>query len=501
MTVYLIFNDTDGYTAAANGDLHIVQSGYTLAHTGNAFDIGTLANITVNVAGTIVSAADGIASIGGSGANISIAATGSVFGDSDGISLSGSGHEVVNYGSVTGYGDSGIEFYGDNNVGANHGSIHGVYGFYLSGDNGLVTNSGTISATYTGMDVTGNANIASNTGLIESGYIGVFISGNAGETTTFLNAGMIVGDTYAIRNGPSDDTVRNTGTLVGDVDLRAGNDVFDNRGGTVQGTVWGDTGDDLFIIDSATDISEDPDEGMDEVQSLISYALGANIETLTLLGAESLNGTGNELANTLTGNAGANDLRGLDGDDTIDGLAGDDAIFGGEGGDSLTGGFGNDSLYGGDGGDVLAGGNGDDMLLGKDGNDTLKGWKGDDSMVGGAGNDSLLGSYGNDTLDGGEGKDTLNGGDGDDLMTGGLQADTFVFTDGFGNDTITDFAASWSSEKIDLSGVVNITNYSDLSNNHMSQVGSDVVIDDLAGNTITLENVSLGDLDATDFIF
>ncbi len=35
----------------------------------------------------------------------------------------------------------------------------------------------------------------------------------------------------------------------------------------------------------------------------------------------------------------------------------------------------------------------------------------------------------------------------------------------------------------------------------MSQVGADVVIDDLAGNTRKLKNVSLDDLDIEDFLF
>ena len=37
--------------------------------------------------------------------------------------------------------------------------------------------------------------------------------------------------------------------------------------------------------------------------------------------------------------------------------------------------------------------------------------------------------------------------------------------------------------------------------NHIFQVGSDVVIDALGGNTITLQGVNLADLDAVDFIF
>ncbi|PPB79351.1 hypothetical protein LV82_02978, partial [Albidovulum inexpectatum] len=56
-------------------------------------------------------------------------------------------------------------------------------------------------------------------------------------------------------------------------------------------------------------------------------------------------------------------------------------------------------------------------------------------------------------------------------------------------------------EKIDLSAVSAITNLADLMANHIAQVGADVVIDDLAGNTITLTGVSLANLDASDFVF
>ncbi|MDG1531503.1 MAG: hypothetical protein P8Q99_09130 [Paracoccaceae bacterium] len=41
----------------------------------------------------------------------------------------------------------------------------------------------------------------------------------------------------------------------------------------------------------------------------------------------------------------------------------------------------------------------------------------------------------------------------------------------------------------------------DLLANHANQVGLDVVIDDGSGDTITLTDVALGDLDVDDFIF
>ena len=70
---------------------------------------------------------------------------------------------------------------------------------------------------------------------------------------------------------------------------------------------------------------------------------------------------------------------------------------------------------------------------------TLYGGEGDDELTGGEGKDELYGGEGNDELNGGDGKDKLWGGEGDDILTGGADKDTFIYTIGEGNDTITDF--------------------------------------------------------------
>ena len=56
-------------------------------------------------------------------------------------------------------------------------------------------------------------------------------------------------------------------------------------------------------------------------------------------------------------------------------------------------------------------------------------------------------------------------------------------------------------EKIDLSGVASIKGFIDLKNHHLSNVGGVAVIDDGAGNTITLNGHVAGDFSANDFIF
>ena len=153
---------------------------------------------------------------------------------------------------------------------------------------------------------------------------------------------------------------------------------------------------------------------------------------------------------------------------------------------------------------------GDGVALNLSGNDIIRGMGGNDNLFTGDGNDKLFGNTGNDILDGGEGRDTINGGTGrdtiyggaaNDRLTGGTGYDVFVFADGDGKDVITDFNALHRFEDIDLSGVTAIKGFGDLMANHISQVGSDVIILDGASLLITLLGVDLADLDKGDFIF
>ncbi len=156
-------------------------------------------------------------------------------------------------------------------------------------------------------------------------------------------------------------------------------------------------------------------------------------------------------------------------------------------------------------GEVLTGGAGSDTLLGGGGADTISGGLRADIIRGGVGNDLLAGNKGYDTLDGGDGADTLTGGAGNDRMTGGKGADTFVFADGFGNDTITDFKPG-NLEKIDLSGLSGITSFGDLIHSHLFASGGFALIVD-GTNSILLNGVTPGQVghglaySAADFIF
>ena len=117
-------------------------------------------------------------------------------------------------------------------------------------------------------------------------------------------------------------------------------------------------------------------------------------------------------------------------------------------------------------------------------------------LDGGNGKDTLIGGDGNDTLNGGNGKDTLNGDAGDDTLTGGNGNDSFIFESDFGNDVITDFKPG--NDHIDLSAL-GIGDFDQLMSNAVMN-GNDTVISTDDG-TITLTNVSLDDLSASDFGF
>lgn len=144
---------------------------------------------------------------------------------------------------------------------------------------------------------------------------------------------------------------------------------------------------------------------------------------------------------------------------------------------------------------------GDDKIKGRGGDDDLYSDGGNDKLLGGSGNDTLDGGTGNDKIEGGGGKDVLIGGEGNDVLIGGTGLDDFIFADGGGSDKVKDFNAARNGEDIDLSAVTEITGMKDLRNHHMEQVGDDVVIDDGAGLTITLLDVSIDDLGKGDFLF
>ena len=100
------------------------------------------------------------------------------------------------------------------------------------------------------------------------------------------------------------------------------------------------------------------------------------------------------------------------------------------------------TFIGTEGDDSFSGTSVNDFIYGIAGNDVLSGDTGNDFIDGGVGNDSLSGGAGNDTLSGQDGNDTLDGGAGNDVQKGGPGDDTYIFSKGYGSDSIVDMSGS-----------------------------------------------------------
>ncbi len=230
-----------------------------------------------------------------------------------------------------------------------------------------------------------------------------------------------------------------------------GNDVLNGAAGA--DTLIGGAGNDTYVVDHSSDqVIELAAEGLDMIQTTISYGLAVEVENLTLTGTAAINGTGNILGNRLTGNAAANTLSGMEGNDIIDGKAGADLLIGGAGNDIYYVDQSDDALLElADEGLDLVNSSATFTLSAEVENLTLTGT----AMINGTGNagankltgntaDNLLeGLGGNDVLDGKAGADTLAGGAGDDLYVADQTGDIVVEAADEGIDTVQS-AVSWT---------------------------------------------------------
>lgn len=295
----------------------------------------------------------------------------------------------------------------------------------------------------------------------------------AGFENLSLYSGAVNGTGNAANNDISGTSSANTLTgLAGNDSLHGygGSDVLDGGAGTDY--LEGSSGNDTYYVDSSTDQAIEYESyyydeegyyyeydtgGVDTVFSTATYALDRYIENLTLTGTAKIDGTGNDLANTITGNTGDNYLTGNAGNDTLVGGAGNDQLFGGVGADSMTGGSGDDAYYVDTAGDVIvetAGGgtdrvyakathtlaaNVENLFMYETGSIDGTGNELANRITGTIGANYERGLGGNDSLDGGSGNDTLDGGTGVDTVTGGAGDDTY-YVDSAG-DVVTEATA------------------------------------------------------------
>ena len=241
-------------------------------------------------------------------------------------------------------------------------------------------------------------------------------------------------------------------------------------GGAGADILTGGAGNDVYVVDSASNsVLERQAEGTDTVQSGVTWALGANVENLTLTGATAVNGTGNELSNVLTGNGAANTLAGAAGNDTLDGGAGADILNGGTGDDSYmvdTAGDvvteaaneGIDTVNAGV--DWTLGANFENLVLTGAAAVNGTGNALDNLLTGNGANNILVGGTGNDTLDGGAGADTLNGGTGNDSYVVDAAGDVATEAASEGTDTVyagVNWALGANFENLVLTGAAAIS--------------------------------------------
>ena len=202
---------------------------------------------------------------------------------------------------------------------------------------------------------------------------------------------------------------------------------------------------------------------LDGITSSLTTALAPNLETLGLVGAGSVDATGNAGANFLEGNSGNNVLAGLAGDDvyvfTANENLGTDSVveLSGQGTDTLGFSLTLSAIRLNLG--VLSPQQVNRYLSltlsGKDVIENATGGRGDDVLIGNSLANTLLGGVGSDRLLGLAGADLLAGGLGQDLLVGGAGADGFrfasgsAFSVGMGDDCIADFVSG--EDKIQLS--------------------------------------------------
>ena len=317
-------------------------------------------------------------------------------------------------------------------------------------ENLYLTDKDTVNATGNGLNNTIVGNTATN--IIDGGAGDDYLDGGAGKDTLIGGLGndtyvldnkkdviienlgegtdsVIAGFTYTLADGLENLTLLDgakgkqnaIGNAADNILLGNGNaNTLDGLSGA--DTMSGGGGNDVYFVDDLGDmVFENADEGFDVVNASVSFAMGDNIENVTLTGTANINATGNALANTLVGNAGDNTLDGGLGADVLDGGTGDDTYVVDDAGDvlkdrggfdtvvaslswTLANGFENLTLTGAD--DLVGIGNtAVNVLTGNDGNNTLDGGNGNDTLIGGFGADRLIGGGGNDSLIGGEGDD------------------------------------------------------------------------------------------------
>jgi Ca2+-binding RTX toxin-like protein len=326
-----------------------------------------------------------------------------VLGNGDGNKLTGNAFDNVlngGAGADTLIGGAGNDTYVIDNVGdtvteANEVGVD------------LVRSTVTFTLATAGAAFVENLTLAGTTDIDGTGNdLGNVILGNSGANSLDVGKGA-----DSLFGGGGIDT------LIGG----EGNDTLDGGDGIDE--MAGGVGDDLYIINDATEvITEAAGAGTDTVSSSVTYSIAdkANLENIILTGTGALNATGNAGNNSLTGNSGVNVLAGADGNDTLDG---------GAGADRLDGGAGDDTYVVDNTGDVIVDTTGVDTVVSSLVSYTLGANLENARAAVGVEAFNLTGNGANNTLTGNAGANVLDGGAGVDQLIGGAGNDTYLVDD------------------------------------------------------------------------
>jgi VCBS repeat-containing protein len=443
----------DGFphlTQLANGSVLVTYSGTDSASDANGIDVYTYTFVPATA--SIITGTSASETLNGtSNADImyGLAGNDTLYGnDGDDTLYGGDGNDIINAGA----GNDTID------AGTNNGGLIDADTIIGSTGNDTITfangGNGFFSLHYSAF---------SSINVTFSGNSGTIVKGGGAGTDTFLALGTMNGDT--------------TGGigLIG----TAGNDYFSITAADANDFIHirGGAGDDTIAAATFGSIRADYRDSTSGITVNLSHSTGQVIN----------DGYGNtDTFISLSGGsavAGIDELAGSFYTDSIIGSSGDDRFILNGGNDVLDGGAGFDRVnYARSG---VAGLN-VNLTTGQ----ATGTWSGAAFTHSLTSIEWIRGSFGDDTITGlSTANETFDGRTGNDL---------FVYNGGV--DTITDFVGgAGTSDRIDLRAYTSITNLAQLQANSF-QSGANTVIN-VANGALTLNNVTLANLNADDFVF
>lgn len=391
-------------------------------------------------------------------------------------------------------GESGAQWTVATGVTISAGS--GFYGIYES--SGYTNNIFVIKGLVTSAMQTGGGMYLGGTGDVVSVASSGSVKGSVsislqGDDQTINNAGLLNGQ---ISLGSGQYEINNTGTIKSSFAgvIWSGNNVDFHNDGVIQATSTA-----VLLTNVTTEISLGDN-------SVISGKIGISRQNDAGLDSTTINNgslTGTTLS--FSGDAGderlinhgkmSGSIRLYEGDDVFDNRAG---VFAGE----VTGGDGNDTFYVNSQKIVIA-----EYTNAVDDIDKVyanvsyalnTSYGVEKLFLLGSKNISGTGDNTDNAIIGNNGGNRLSGLQGDDVLTGKDGADIFVFSDNFGDDTVTDFKNG--VDKIDLSDCSDFSTFIALKAGHLTFENGGALISN-GDDTLFVAHLTKAQLDASDFEF